>query len=170
MSPCPDERGAGWGGTTDGSLYVFLTRLRQRCLLFPQVSGKCAVSITACLVSPLQRRCFCIEARGWGASSVALWVQASAARGEGGERLWPSDTHMGYMCSFKDKAGRAWLLEACYHWQESRRRLPGTGSWLVSKMTAEWWFAEWLTCYQTSMIHVMHGCFLFFHSFSVNLQ
>lgn len=44
------ERVGGWGGRV-GSLYVFLTGLRRRCLLFPQVSGKCAVSITVCLVS-----------------------------------------------------------------------------------------------------------------------
>lgn len=42
------------------------------------------------------------------------------------------DTHMRYMWSFKDIAGRAWLLAGCYQWQESRSRLPGTGLRLVS--------------------------------------
>lgn len=71
------------GGTRAGSLYVFfLTRLRRRCLLFPQVSGKCAVSITVCLVSLQQWQCFCMEAWGLGASSVALWVRVSAVRGK----------------------------------------------------------------------------------------
>lgn len=57
-----------------GSLYVFffLRSLRQRCFLFPQVSGKCAVSITVRLISLQRCQCFCVEAWGYGATSVAL--------------------------------------------------------------------------------------------------
>lgn len=83
MSRCPEEqrRQAGGRGRVVvlvlvarlGSLYVFfLTSLRQRCFLFPEVSGKCAVSITVRLILLQRRQGFCLEAWGYGATSAAL--------------------------------------------------------------------------------------------------
>lgn len=67
-----------------GSLYVFLlTGLRQRCFLFPQVLGKCAVSMAVRLISLQRCQCLCVQAWGYGATSVALWVQTKHEVGEG---------------------------------------------------------------------------------------
>lgn len=125
------------GGTRVGSLCV---------VFFWQGSGGDACYSPKCLESvpfPLQ--------------SVSFHCSSGnvfALRPEGkGRALWPCEsgfqqyevtkgaavvlwgTHMGYMCSFKDIAGRAWLLAACYHWQASKKRLPWTGlrtRWLGS--------------------------------------